>query len=195
MSEMFSSMNDQHQAFIQAQHMFFVATAPLDPAAHVNTSPKGLDCFRILTANKVAYLDATGSGNETSAHIRENGRITFMFCAFDGAPKILRLYGTGRTVLPGTAEWDELVPGFELFPGARQIIVADIHQVQKSCGYAVPRYDFIEHRDTLNKWAEHHGDDSLVTYRATKNRCSIDGMLTVLGEQVPEAVAASSIKL
>lgn len=177
------------------QSTCFSSPRPFDPQAHVNTSPKGLDCFRILNANNFGYIDATGSGNETSAHILENGWITIMFCAFEVAPKILRLYGTGRTVVPATPEWDELIPGFELLPGARQIIVADIHQVQKSCGYTVPRYDFVEHRDTLDKWAEHHRDDGLVIYRANKNRCSIDGMLTTLGEQVPEYVTETSIKL
>lgn len=195
MSEFFTTMNDKQQTFIRAQHMFFVASAPLDPNGHVNLSPKGLDSFRILNANKVAYLDATGSGNETSAHIRENGRITFMFCAFEGAPRIMRLYGKGRTVVPGTAEWDELIPGFDLLPGARQIVVADIHSVMTSCGYAVPKYDYIEQREALNKWAEHHGEENLIAYRAEKNRTSIDGLLTTLGEQIPEVVTSTSIKL
>lgn len=194
MSELFEAMNDSHMEFIQKQHMFFVATAPLNADAHVNASPKGLDSFRILGPRTVGYLDVTGSGNETSAHLRENGRITIMFCEFEGAPKILRLYGSGRTVLPQTVEWDRLIPQFHIYPGARQLIVADIHKVQTSCGYAVPRYDFVEHRETLNMWAIHHGDENLETYRAAKNSYSIDGMMTDIGCQTVISTS-TSIKL
>ena len=167
--------------FALAQKLFFVATAPLDAGGHVNLSPKGLDCFRVLSDRQVAYLDLTGSGNETSAHVGENGRITFMFCAFDGPPNILRLYGRGRTVLPGTGDWDALIGRFPEFPGVRQIILADVERVTTTCGFAVPLYDFRGDRDTLLRWAEKKGDDALHQYRLEKNARSIDGIPTALG--------------
>lgn len=194
MSELFDAMNHRHLEFIQAQHMFFVASAPAGAEGHVNLSPKGLDSFRILGDRTVAYLDMTGSGNETSAHLHENGRITFMFCAFEGTPRILRLYGGGRTVLPASREWIELIPRFEENPGARQIIVADIHQVQTSCGFAVPLYDFVADRDTLDKWAIHHGPVELARYRASKNIRSIDGMPTDIGIQQKATDSAISVQ-
>ena len=167
--------------FIEAQRMFFVATAPLARDGHVNLSPKGLDCFRVLAERRVAYLDLTGSGNETSAHLEENGRITFMFCAFDGTPKILRLYGVGRTVLREMPEWAGLAPSFTLLPGARQIIVADIERAMTSCGFAVPLYDFRAQRDTLIRHAETKGPEAMEQYRREKNLKSIDGLATTLG--------------
>ena len=182
MGKVYDAITDDQRAFIAAQHMFFVATAPLSPDGHVNLSPKGLDCFRILTPNRVAYLDLTGSGNETSAHLRENGRITFMFCAFAGPPKILRLYGRGETVLPASSQWPELRSLFGDEPGVRQIIVAEISRVQTSCGFAVPTYEYLGHRDTLIKWSNAKGDDGLQTYRRERNSRSIDGLVTPLGE-------------
>ncbi|MBE2183207.1 MAG: pyridoxamine 5'-phosphate oxidase family protein [Anaerolineae bacterium] len=182
MAKFYESISDDLQKFILKQQMFFVATAPLSAGGHVNLSPKGQDSFRILSPNRVAYLDLTGSGNETSAHLLENGRITFMFCAFEGPPNILRLYGEGRTILPDTPEWGELSPLFTLIMGARQIIVANIHMVQTSCGYAVPFYDFKGERDQLLKWSEHRGEEGLATYWQEKNLCSIDKLPTALGE-------------
>jgi hypothetical protein len=158
MGKVVESINETLQTFIEAQHIFFVASAPLDPAGHVNLSPKGLDCLRVLSPHRVAYLDLTGSGNETSAHLLENGRITFMFCAFDGPPNIVRLYGQGRVILPDSPEWPELSALFPPYPGTRQIVVADIDRVQTSCGYAVPLYEFVDDRETLIKWAEVKGD-------------------------------------
>lgn len=180
MAKLYDSITDELQAFIRAQHMFFVATAPLSAEGHVNVSPKGLDAFRILSSHQVAYLDMTGSGNETSAHLHENGRITFMFCAFDGAPRILRLYGQGRTVLPDTPEWDAMIGQFTVFAGARQIIIADITRVQTACGYAVPLYEFVDDRDTLIRWSEAKGEDGLKTYHAEKNFQSVDDLITPL---------------
>ena len=180
MAKTFDSISDNLHAFIEVQHMFFVASAPLTADGHVNLSPKGMDSLRVLSANQVAYLDLTGSGNETSAHLLENGRITLMFCAFEGAPQILRLYGTGRTALPGSAEWERLSPKFTLYPGARQIIVVDVHRVHTSCGYAVPLFDFVGQRDTLVRWAEAKGDDELETYKQEKNTASIDCLPTPL---------------
>jgi hypothetical protein len=181
MAKFYDTMTDQIQTFIQEQKLFFVASAPLDDEGHVNVSPKDLDSFRILSPNKVAYLDMTGSGNETSAHMLENGRITFMFCAFDGAPNIVRLYGKGRTILPVSDDWDELSPLFTHYTGTRQIITADIHKVQTSCGFAVPLFDYVGERDTLIRWAESKGHDGMIEYRAQKNECSLDGLPTALG--------------
>lgn len=134
MAKFYDSITEPIREFIQAQHMFFVASAPLSADGHVNVSPKGHDYFRILSPNQVAYLDMTGSGNETSAHLHENGRITFMFCAFDGPPNIVRLFGRGRTILRDTPEWDSLIGNFGETLGMRQIIIADIDKTQTSCG-------------------------------------------------------------
>src|SRR5690348_1131798 len=142
MAKVYAEITADLQRFMAQQSLFFVATAPLAGGGHVNLSPKGLNCFRVFDPRRVGYLDITGSGNETAAHVTENGRITFMFCAFAGAPRILRLYGTGRVVLPATEEWAALRPGFPAVPGARQLILADIHRVQTSCGMGVPLLDF-----------------------------------------------------
>ncbi|MGA7671109.1 MAG: pyridoxamine 5'-phosphate oxidase family protein [Nitrolancea sp.] len=181
MAELYDEITDRLHAFIEAQQIFFVASAPLDGNGHVNVSPKGLDCLRILSPTRVAYLDLTGSGNETSAHLLENSRITFMFCAFSGPPRILRLFGRGNVALPGSDAWTELRPLFTEYPGERQIITADIHRVQTSCGYGVPLYDFVGQRDTMIRWANNRGEDGLLTYRAEKNAESIDGLPTPLG--------------
>ncbi|MDX2162716.1 MAG: pyridoxamine 5'-phosphate oxidase family protein [bacterium] len=178
MAKWHENITPELRTFIQKQHLFFVASAPLSADGHVNVSPKGLDSFRILDEHRVAYLDMTGSGNETAAHLRENGRITLMFCAFNGAPNIVRLYGQGRAVRPGDAEWDALAAQFSLYPGTRQIIVADVEKVQSSCGFAVPLYEYQGERDTLIKWAEKQGDDGVERYWQTKNTCSIDGLPT-----------------
>jgi hypothetical protein len=180
MAKYYENITPDLQEFITKQHLFFVGSAPLSADGHVNISPKGLDSFRILNPMKVAYLDMTGSGNETSAHIHENKRITFMFCAFEGAPRILRLFGKGRAVLPNTPEWDELAPHFTLYPGTRQFIVADIQTVQTACGYAVPLYDFKSHRDTLIKWADTKGEEGITAYHREKNMQSIDKLPTPL---------------
>ena len=169
-------ITEDHKAFIENQRMFFVCTAPLSAEGHINLSPKGFDCFRVLSPNRVAYLDIVGSGNETSAHLLENGRITFMFCAFDGPPKILRLYGKGRTVLPGDEEWDSLSTQFIILPATRQIIVADIFKAKTSCGFGIPLYEFSSERDHAFKWAEKKGEDGLEEYKKEKNMVSMDGL-------------------
>jgi hypothetical protein len=181
MAELYDEITERLQAFITAQQMFFVASAPLNPEGHVNVSPKGLDSLRILSPTRVAYLDLTGSGNETSAHLIENGRITLMFCAFAGPPKILRLFGRGSVALPGSDEWNELRALFDDYPGARQIVTVDVTRVQTSCGYGVPLYDYAGQRDTMIRWAQAKGNDGLVAYRAEKNARSIDGLPTPLG--------------
>jgi Pyridoxamine 5'-phosphate oxidase len=169
-----------HKEFIEKQHLFFVSTAPLNANGHINLSPKGLDSFRVLAPTRVGYMDITGSGNETSAHILENGRITFMFCAFEGPPNILRLYGRGYTVLPGNAEWTELSAHFTILPSTRQIIVADIFQVQTSCGFGIPFYEYTGERDHSFKWAECKGADGLENYKKEKNMISMDGLPTAM---------------
>src|ERR1043165_7840509 len=180
MGKFHDSILDHHKEFIEHQKMFFVATAPLTGEGHINLSPKGLDSFRVLSPSKVAYLDIVGSGNETSAHLLENGRITIMFCAFDGPPNILRLYGQGYTVLPESDEWSSLFKLFTPQPAIRQIIVADIHKVQTSCGYSVPLYEYTGERDQMDKWATAKGESGLEVYRKEKNRVSIAGLPTAL---------------
>jgi hypothetical protein len=183
MAKFFETITPAIREFIGVQHMFFVASAPLDGSGHVNISPKGYDSFRILSETQVAYMDLTGSGNETSAHISEagNGRITIMFCAFDGPPNIVRLFGKGRTVLPQDAEWGSLIAHFTPELGTRQIIVVDLHMTQTSCGYSVPFMDYVGERDTLTRFAEAKGEEGIVEYRREKNSLSIDKMPTPLG--------------
>lgn len=179
MGKVYPSILPEHEAFIEQQQVFFVGTAAQD--GHVNLSPKGHDVFRILSPNQVAYLDLTGSGNETSAHLNQVNRITYMFMAFDGKPMILRLYGDGTVVLPGTAEWEALIQHFNMIPGARQIIVSQIEQVKTSCGFSVPFYTYEGERDTLIQWAEKQGEDGLKRYRQNKNSVSMDGFVTPIG--------------
>ena len=176
MAKIYANITPELQRFLSQQPIFFVASAPLSGEGHVNLSPKGQDCLRVLGPQQVAYLDLTGSGNETAAHLAENGRITLMFCAFAGAPRILRLYGTGRVVLPTSTDWATLRPHFPIMPGARQIIVADIDRVQTSCGMAVPLLDYAGPRDNLHIWAAAKGEDGLAAYRDEKNRTSTDGL-------------------
>jgi hypothetical protein len=187
MAKFYDAMNEQIMGFIARQHMFFVASAPLSGEGHVNLSPKGLDSFRVLGPNKVAYMDLISSGNETSAHMMENGRITIMMCSFEGPANILRLYGTGRTVLRDTPEWDELAPLFNILPSTRQLIVADIHKVQTSCGFGVPLYEYVGERDQHFKWAESQGQDGLIAYRNSHNLISQDGLPTPLGLREAES--------
>ncbi|QMV41960.1 pyridoxamine 5'-phosphate oxidase family protein [Cohnella cholangitidis] len=184
MGKQFTALLPVHEEFIAKQRIFFVGSAPLSEDGHVNISPKGYDTLRVLSANRVAYLDMTGSGNETSAHIRENGRVTVMFCAFEGPPNILRLYGTGTVVLPGSPEWNELYPKFSPIPGARQIIILDFDIVQTSCGYSIPFMDYSGERETLSRWADQKGEDGLKQYWKDKNTTSIDGLPTPIGEAI-----------
>jgi hypothetical protein len=185
MAKFFETIEERHSEFIQKQHIFFVASAPLKPSGHINLSPKGMDCFHILSPNQVAYMDIVGSGNETSAHLLENGRITFMFCAFDGPPNILRLYGHGYTVVPGDQEWPELSRHFNMVLSTRQIIVADVYTVQTSCGFSVPYYTYDGERDQAEKWALNKGAAGLEVYKAEKNMVSLDGLPTALSMAKP----------
>jgi len=183
MGKLHDSIKPAHKEFIENQHIFFVATAPLSADGRVNLSPKGLDCFRVLSENKVAYMDLVSSGNETSAHTLENGRITIMFCSYEGAPNILRLYGKGFTVLPNSNEWNDYAQHFTIYPSTRQIIVANIDLVQTSCGFGVPLYNYAGERDIHFEWAEKKGADGLHEYVKEKNLTSLDGLPTNLGLQ------------
>lgn len=178
MGKFHDSIKPAHKTFIEQQHIFFVATAPLSTDGHVNLSPKGLDCFRVLDDHTVAYMDLISSGNETSAHTLENGRVTFMFCSFDSTPNILRLYGKGFTVLPGTAQWNSYAQHFTIYPSTRQIIVANIHLVQTSCGFGVPMFDYQGERSIHFDWAEKMGEGGLKEYMQQKNLKSLDGLPT-----------------
>ena len=162
--------------WIERQHVFFVASAPTGPDGHVNLSPKGYDTFRILGPTQVAYLDLTGSGVETIAHLRENARLTIMFCAFEGKPRILRLFGRGEAVLVGDDGYDDLASRFPAVPGARSVVRLDIERIQTSCGYAVPYMAFERERETLEEWAVRKGDDGIAEYHSDKNATSIDGL-------------------
>ncbi|HVB98793.1 MAG TPA: pyridoxamine 5'-phosphate oxidase family protein [Candidatus Dormibacteraeota bacterium] len=162
--------------FIERQKMFFVATAPLDPQGSVNISPKGLDTFRILGPKSVAYLDLTGSGAETVAHLKENGRITLMFCALQGPPKILRLRGRGRAIEPPGPEFARLRSHFPEIAGARAIVLVEVDDISDSCGYGVPLFRYEGERDQYFAWAGKLGEQGLNDYQEKNNRQSIDGL-------------------
>lgn len=176
MSKQYAEITDSLRAFIERQHMFFVATAPTDDQGHINLSPKGLGVFRVLGPREVAYLDCIGSGAETIAHLRQNGRITVMFCAFDGPPNIVRLYGTGEVIEPQDAAFELLRGLFGPVPGTRAVIRIRVHRVADSCGFAVPLFDYKAQRAQLTTWAERKSDDELRNYQRQKNATSIDGL-------------------
>jgi hypothetical protein len=184
MAKFYPRLDDALRDFIGGQKIFFTATAPAD--GRINLSPKGMDTFRCLDERTVAYLDLTGSGNEASAHLSQNGRITIMMCSFSEKPLILRLYGRGRVVHPGDAEWDGLRGHFPSppFPGERQIVVVDLESAQTSCGFAVPVYELKQERQTLVEWTLRKGEDGIRQYRREKNRVSIDGLPTHLKDEV-----------
>jgi hypothetical protein len=176
MSRTYEKIDDALHQWVSAQKVFFVATAPIAGDGLVNCSPKGMDAFRVLGPREVGYLDLTGSGAETISHLRENGRIVIMMCAFDGAPNILRLHGTGQVFERGGGDYARLAPRFPDIPGARAIIHVAVSRISDSCGYAVPRYDYRGDRDTLVEWAERKGEDGLRAYREKNNRHSLDGL-------------------
>jgi hypothetical protein len=181
MGKLHDSIKPAHKEFIEKQHIFFVSTAPLSGDGRINLSPKGLDCFRVLNDHQVGYMDLISSGNETSAHTLENGRITILFCSYEEAPTILRLYGKGFTVLPNTREWDFYSPHFKIFPSTRQLIIANIDLVQTSCGFGVPLFNYAGERDIHFEWAEKKGADGLIEYVQQNNLKSLDGLQTNLG--------------
>ncbi len=177
MAKVYPGIPDELAAWIRTQPVFFIASAPLSPQGHVNVSPRGYDSLRIVDPNQVAFLDLTGSGNETAAHIEENRRVTLMFCAFQGEPRILRLYGEGEVVLPDSEAWAELRPLFPRdMPGERQIIRILVTRVQTSCGYGVPLMEYQGERPRLREWAEAKGPDGLSKYWSDKNARSIDDL-------------------
>lgn len=173
MAKFFDALSTEQKYFIRRQHLFFTASAPQQ--GRINLSPKGMDTLRILDDNTVAYLDLTGSGNETAAHLSENGRMTIMLCAFEGEPLILRLYGRGEVILPQDPQWNDVITHFDVISGTRQIIKLNIESVQTSCGFGVPLFEYTGERDTLVKWAEKKGDAGLLKYQREKNQRSIDG--------------------
>ncbi len=176
MAKRYPALTPEHIQFIAAQKMFFVGTATAD--SRVNVSPKGMDTLRVLGTNRVAWLNVTGSGNETAAHVQQLPRMTLMFCAFDGAPLILRLYGTARVIHRNDAEWDTLLALFPSLPGARQVFDLAVDLVQTSCGEGVPYFSYVGDRDNLNQWALKKGEAGLAQYRAEKNQLSLDGIPT-----------------
>lgn len=178
MAKFYSELPDVLQRFIQEQKLFFTATAPNQ--GRINLSPKGIDTFRCLDPNTVAYLDLTGSGNESAAHLQQNGRMTIMFCSFSEKPLILRLYGQGRTIRPRYPDWSKFYNLFDPQPGARQIVVLKIDSVQTSCGYGVPMFEFLQERPTLSEWAHKKGESGIHQYWEAKNQTSIDGLPTHL---------------
>lgn len=175
MGRVLQHIDERTRSFIERQHMFFVGTAP-SAGGRVNISPKGTDSFRVLSDTRVAYLDITGSGAETIAHLRDNGRMTIMFCAFDGPANILRLFGSGKAHLTGSTEFEELRPLFPVRRGVRSIITTNIDRVQDSCGFGVPKMDFVEDRDRLDTWAANRTDEDIASYWIEKNSVSIDGL-------------------
>lgn len=179
MAKFYSALSASQCEFIARQKIFFVASAPT--SGRVNLSPKGMDTFRVLSTTRVGYLDATGSGNETAAHLLENGRITVMMCSFTEAPLIFRIYGRGRSLYSRDAEWAQLRPLFgPPLPGERQLVVVDVESVQTSCGFGVPFFDYTGERTTLVDRAAQRGADGMAAYRAEKNVRSIDGLPTGL---------------
>lgn len=178
MAKVLPEIDPELAAWIAAQPMFFNATAPLDTDGHINLSPRGLDTFRVLGPHEVAYLDMTGSGNESAAHLAENGRITLMFCAFAGPPRILRLYGKGEVIRPGNSSFESLCAQFPAsLPPARQIVRVDVERVQTSCGYGVPLMEFQGQRKQLIEWTGKKGEEGLRRYQQINNRVSIDGLI------------------
>lgn len=180
MARFYPELDARHREFIAAQKLFFTASGTAD--SRLNVSPKGMDSLRVVDARQVAYLDLTGSGNETAAHLKHDGRMTMMWCSFDTNPLILRLYGRGRVVRRQDGEWAEWRQLFSALPGERQIIVLEIESVQTSCGYAVPQYAYQGERETLERWVEKKGPVGLLDYWREKNQLSIDGLSSGLLE-------------
>lgn len=162
--------------FLRAQPVFFVGSAPLAPDGHVNVSPRGLDSLRVLGPRRVAWIDRVGSGIETIAHLRQNGRVTLLFCAFEGPPRIVRLYGRGRVVEPGDAGWGELAAALPPAPAARAIVVVDLDRIADSCGYGVPRMRYQGDREQLDAWAARKGPAGVAEFRRQHNARSVDGL-------------------
>lgn len=182
MAKQFDALEPQHQSFIEAQHLFFVATA--GPEGRVNVSPKGMDSLRVVAPNRLLWLNYTGSGNETAGHLLQSNRITLMWCSFEKRPQILRVYGSAKTIHKGDSGWADRASHFNPDVGARQIFDVDFDLVQTSCGYAVPFMEFVSDRDLLSDVNRDKGEDGLRDYRNEKNRHTIDGMPTGLPQDL-----------
>lgn len=176
MAKAYDGISDELADWIRAQHVFFVATAPLSGDGHVNLSPRGLDSFSVLGPHQVAWVDRVGSGVETVAHLQENGRIVLMWCAFTGPPKIVRLHGRGRVCLPGSEEFEAVTRQHVESFATRAVIVVDVDRVSDSCGYGVPLMDYVSERDQLDRWADSKGPDGVQTYIGEHNLVSLDGL-------------------
>ncbi len=181
MGKQYESLTDKHIEFIKTQKMFFVGTAAA--TGRVNVSPKGMDSFRVINNTRVLWLNVTGSGNETSAHVQQNDRMTVMFCAFDGPPIILRLYGSAKVIHQNDAEWKALFALFKPLPGTRQIFDLAIEMVQTSCGMGVPYYDHSSDRELLNDWAKKRSEEEIKLYWLEKNQLSIDAIPTYIADK------------
>jgi hypothetical protein len=184
MAQQYEEISDRLAGFIAAQHVFFVATAAR--GGRVNVSPKGLESLRVLGPNRVIWLNGTGSGNETAAHLLDVNRMTLMFCSFERQPLILRLYGTATEIQPGQPGWDEFIGYFPPMPGARQLFDLNVELVQTSCGYGVPFMEYTDDRPLMAQWATKKGPDGIEEYHRVKNQTSIDGFPT--GLQVTDPV-------
>ena len=179
MGKIYDELDERLIEFIEAQQIFFVASAPAGPEGHVNLSPKGLDALRVLDGHTVAYQDLAGSGAETIAHVRQNGRLTIMFCAFAGPPRILRLYGRGEVLESAHADFGELAGRFLERSNTRSIIRLEVTLIADSCGMGVPLFDYLEERDQLPRWAERKGPDGITAFMQKHNASSIDGLPTL----------------
>lgn len=184
MAQQYRALSAKHEAFIDKQHMFFVATAMSE--GHVNLSPKGMDSLRVQGPNRLIWLNVTGSGNETAAHVQNNRRMTVMFCAFQDSPTILRIYGEARVIHQRDSQWDELLSLFPALPGAIQIFDLEVSLVQTSCGMSIPKLSYEGEREQLNTWAHNKGERGIQSYWAEKNQVSLDG--------VPSHIIARSIE-
>jgi len=174
--KVFPELDERNAEFIRSQRIFFVATAPRADDGLVNLSPKGLESFAILDPLTVAYVDLVGSGIETVAHLRENGRVAILFCAFEGPPRLLRLHGRGDAVEPGDPEWEDLARHFPSYGSARAIVRVRLQRISDSCGYGVPLYQYQGERPQLLDWAERKGPEGVAAYKAENNRLSLDGL-------------------
>ncbi len=181
MGTIYDAIDESLASWIAAQPMFFVATAPLAVDGMVNVSPRGHDCFSVLGPRQVAWVDYTGSGVETIAHLRENGRICVMFCSYAKRPLIVRLHGRGRVALPGDPAFDDVVARHPGHPGTRAVVVVDVERISDSCGYGVPVMDVVGERDLLRLSAQKRGPDGMAAYRAEKNATSVDGLPGLAG--------------
>lgn len=188
MAKFYDCITPKLREFIEEQMIFFTASATAD--SRINLSPKGIDTFRVIDENTVAYLDLTGSGNETAAHLKADGRLTIMFCSFGEKPLLLRLYGRGRLIFPRDPDWESWHAHFFTYPGERQIVVLDVNSLQTSCGFGVPVSigGFVK-RDALEEYCENKGVEGLEEYRRRKNAVSIDGLRSDTVPLAEEALA------